>query len=132
MIGVGARNLAALHAGSPAAPRPQDRMLALGRLKAGQMNQTEGAYADHLDLLRRAGEITWFCFEGVTLKLADGCRFTPDFAVQLPDETVEIHEVKGFWRDDAKIKLKVAVEMYPIFRFVVVKRVRGAWVEERF
>ena len=30
---------------------------ALGRLKTGQMNKTESAYCQHLELRKRAGEI---------------------------------------------------------------------------
>lgn len=36
---------------------------ALGRLKAGQMNKTETAYAQELELRKRYGEIAWFRFE---------------------------------------------------------------------
>ena len=31
------------------------------------------------------------------------------------------HEVKGYWQDDAKVKIKVAAEMYPL-RFVAVRK----------
>ncbi len=37
---------------------------ALGRLKTGQMNKTESAYCQHLELRKRAGEIVWYRFEG--------------------------------------------------------------------
>lgn len=111
------------------------RQLALGRLKAGQLNKTEQAYADHLTLLLRAGEIVWFKFEGIKLRLADGTFYTPDFAVMRADGTLECHEVKGFWHDDARVKIKVAADMYP-FRFIAVKamakRDGGGWVVEEF
>ena len=44
---------------------------------------------------------------------------------------VEIHEVKGFWMDDARVKIKVASEMFP-FRFVAVTRKAGRWEAEEF
>ncbi len=84
------------------------RVLALGRMKAGAMNKTEAAYAQKLELHKRAGEVLWYAFEGVTLKLADGCRYTPDFAVMLADGVIEMHEVKGYWTEDARAKIKVA------------------------
>ena len=35
------------------------RVLALGRMKAGAMNKTEAAYAQKLELHKRAGEVLW-------------------------------------------------------------------------
>ena len=94
---------------------------ALGRLKTGQMNKTEAAYSAELELRRTAGEIAWYRFEGVKLRLADNTFYTPDFAVMLEDGLMEMHEVKGFWQDDARVKIKVAAEQYP-FRFIAVKK----------
>ena len=109
--------------------------LALGRLKSGVMNRTEAAYAAHLERLRLAGEVEWFRFEGVKLRLADSTFYTPDFAVMAADGVMEMHEVKGFWTDDARVKIKVAADQYP-FRFVAfkvqAKRQGGGWVREEF
>lgn len=108
---------------------------ALGRLKTGALNKTEQAYADHLELLRAAGEILWFKFEGVKLRLADKTFYSPDFAVMRADGLLECHEVKGFWTDDARVKIKVAADQYP-FRFIAVKvRAKsdgGGWQVEEF
>lgn len=41
------------------------RIQALGRLKTGQMNKTEEAYAKHLEQRCHAGEVAWFKFEGL-------------------------------------------------------------------
>lgn len=116
------------------APRPQ-RHLALGRLKVGKLNKTEQAYADHLTLRQRAGEIAWFRFEGLKVRLADNTFYTPDFAVMLADGTLECHEVKGYWHDDARVKIKVAAELYP-FQFIAVKALAkkhgGGWSVEAF
>jgi hypothetical protein len=112
-----------------------NRSFALGRLKAGQMNKTETAYADALKLRQYAGEIAWSRFEGVKLRLADNTFYSPDFAVMLSDGTLEMHEVKGFWTDDARVKIKVAADQYP-FRFVAVKalpkKAGGGWSVEQF
>lgn len=113
----------------------QRRNFALGRLKTGQMNKTEAAYFSYLDLLKHAGEIAWFKFEGVKLRLADNTFYSPDFAVMLDDGTMEMHEVKGFWQDDARAKIKIAADMYP-FRFIAVKvkakKDGGGWSLEEF
>lgn len=108
---------------------------ALGRLKAGTLNKTEQAYQDHLELRRRVGEVAWYRFEGVKLRLADNTFYTPDFAVMLSGGEMEMHEVKGFWTDDARAKIKIAADMYP-FRFIAVKmnakKLGGGWSAEKF
>ena len=38
--------------------------------------QDEAAYAQELEARKNAQELLWYAFEGVTLKLADGCRYT--------------------------------------------------------
>ena len=98
--------------------------LALGRLKAGVMNRTEAAYAAHLERLRLAGDVAWFRFEGVKLRLADSTFLTVDFAVMVADGHLEMHEVKGFMHDDANVKLKVAAASYP-FTFKLVRKAKG-------
>jgi len=109
----------------------QPASYALGRLKAGVMNKTEAAYGKRLELLKGAGEVLWYRFEGMKFRLADKTFYTPDFAVMLADGTMEIHEVKGFWTDDARVKIKVAAEMYPM-RFLAIKKKAGGWEMEDF
>lgn len=104
---------------------------ALGRLKAGEMNRTEAKYAAELELQRAAGTIAWWKFEGVKLRLADGCFYTPDFAVMLADGVIEMHEIKGYWQDDARVKIKIAAATYP-FRFIALTAKRGTWQIEDF
>lgn len=104
---------------------------ALGRLKTGQLNKTEQAYEQTLEMLKKGGEILWYRFEGLKLRLADNTFYTPDFAVLRSDGVLEAHEVKGYWQDDARVKIKVAAEMYP-FRFFGVKKNRGGWDYEQF
>ena len=111
-------------------------MLALGRLPAGTMNKTEAAYAEHLEMLKRAGEITWYEFEAIKLRLGKSTFYTPDFHVRRANGELEIHEVKGYWQDDARVKIKSAAYMYPIYRFIAVtkrkKRDGGGWAIEIF
>lgn len=103
-------------------PRPDARAIqALGRLRVGQQNGTEREYGAVLRARQAAGEVAWFRFEGLKLRLADNTFYTPDFAVMLADGSLECHEVKGHWQDDARVKIKVAAEMYPM-RFVAVRR----------
>ena len=108
---------------------------ALGRLKTGEMNKTEAAYAAYLERRKIAGEVAWYKFEGIKLRLADNTFLTLDFPVMLANGQMEMHEVKGFWQDDAKVKMKVAADLYP-FRFIAVrplpKRDGGGWKVEEF
>lgn len=110
-------------------------MYALGRLKTGQMNKTEAAYAQHLSNEQHAGAIRWHKFEGLKLRLADNTFYTPDFAVMASDGVMECHEVKGFWQDDARAKIKIAADLYP-FRFIAIKaktkKDGGGWEVEAF
>ncbi|VUZ24110.1 Uncharacterised protein [uncultured Comamonas sp.] len=110
-------------------------MYALGRLKTGVMNKTEAAYDAHLAAMQHAGQIQWRKFEGLKLRLADNTFYTPDFAVMAADGVIECHEVKGYWQDDARAKIKVAADLYP-FRFLAVraktKKDGGGWAMESF
>ncbi len=112
-----------------------NRAFALGRLKAGTLNGTEAEYRDILEARKLAGEVAWYRFEGLKLRLADNTFYTPDFAVMLSDGQLEMHEVKGFWADDARVKIKVAADAYP-FQFIAVrkraKREGGGFSEELF
>ncbi|HET6207019.1 MAG TPA: hypothetical protein VFD98_09425, partial [Terracidiphilus sp.] len=60
---------------------------------------------------------------------------SPDFAVMLVNGQLEMHEVKGFWQDDARAKIKIAADQYP-FRFIAVtaqsKKSGGGWAVEEF
>lgn len=106
--------------------RPRGR-----RREPGKMNRLEARYAEHLRARQIDGEVVWFAFEAWRFRLADRTYYNPDFAVQLADGTLEAHEVKGFWEDDARVKVKVAAEMHPVL-FVAVRWVKGCWEYERF
>jgi hypothetical protein len=96
------------------------------------MNGTERDYAITLEARYRNGEIAAWRFEKVTLKLADDTRYTPDFWVVYPTGRVEFIEVKGFWRDDARVKIRVAAAQFPEFAFHAARKDRGGWQIESF
>lgn len=117
------------------------------RPPAGTMNKVEAKYAEHLASLQRTGEIEWWKFEAVTLKLAPDCRLTVDFMVMMPDGAIQLHDTKGakkkktggvwggeytfFAEEDAIIKLRTAAEIFP-FRFFVVYLTPGGWEQREF
>jgi hypothetical protein len=90
------------------------------RKPPGTMNGHEQKYADILERLKLAGEIQDYKFGSVKFKLADMTTYTPDFFVTT-NECFECHEVKGFLRDDAAVKFKVAAAAYPWFRWVMIR-----------
>ena len=105
----------------------------------GRMNKTEFRYSQQLDALKHAGGIQCWFFEPVKLRLAPKTWYTPDFGVVTAHGKPEFHEVKGAtkegrprWTDDARVKLKVAAEHYPQFRFVVTWLHDGSWHQEIF
>lgn len=64
--------------------------------------------------------------QAVTFQIANGCRYTPD-AVSFSSLTGKMFawEVKGFMRDDAAVKLKVAARMFPCVTFRLATKRRG-------
>lgn len=108
---------------------------ALGRLRPGERNKTEAAYEELLKRQMLAGEILWYSFEGIKLRLADNTFYTVDFPVLRRDGLLEMREVKGVWSDDARVKIKVAASQYP-FSFIAVRRLPkrdgGGWHVEEF
>jgi hypothetical protein len=111
-------------------------LYALGRLKTGEMNPLEAKYAKYLEAERVAGRVLWFRFEGVKLRLADNTFLTPDFAVLAADGRLELRDVKGakaVYQDDAKVKMRVAADAYPLVFKVIFPRPKkdgGGWIEE--
>jgi len=102
------------------------------RRVAGTMNKTEQAYASLLQQRKLAGEIHHYGFEQINLKLAKLTSYLPDFFVINIDGTIEFHEVKGFWQGTGRVKIKVAAENHPWFRFVAVQYKKKQWSYEEF
>ncbi len=108
------------------------------RHKPGEMNQTESAYAEILEARKLTGEVVRWEFESITFKIADNCRYTPDFAIWLSDGTMEFVDCKGAGPMDEKsrVKVKCAAEKFPMFVFAIeqkqTKKNGGGWDREVF
>jgi hypothetical protein len=100
----------------------------------GEMNKTEAAYADALTARKLAGEIHDFRFEAIKLRLAEKTFLTMDFLIVGNDGEIALEDVKGagFYEDDARVKVKVAAQMYPwlTFRWIHMKKGAVVKVEE--
>ena len=96
------------------------------------MNKWEESYLrEELEPRRIVGEILWYGFEAIKLRLADCTFYTPDFAVLTSDLRLEFHECKGgLIRDDAIVKFKIAAALFP-FHFLMLQKRRvkdgGGW-----
>lgn len=95
------------------------------RQNSAGLNKTEQAFFDHLSQQQANPVLS----QAITLRLANGVRYTPDFMIAGgPGAYVSAYEVKGFMRDDAAIKLKVAAALYTWIDFyLVTKRKGGGW-----
>jgi len=114
------------------------------RRKPGEMNGLERRYALLLDQQLEIGSILSFQHEAIKLRLAEKTFYEPDFLVVAADEVIEIHEVKGSYRDkatgqwkpfvedDAAVKFKVAARLFPFrFRMVWFDTGKGIWCEDQ-
>ena len=95
--------------------------------KINKMNKWEKEYDNFLSILKYKKIVLDYRYEGITFKLAYRTTYTPDFLVVNADKTVTIIEIKGFRRDDAMAKFKIAAQMYPYFRFKMITKKKGDW-----
>lgn len=89
------------------------------------MNRWERAFMEKLQAESARPVVR---FEDVTLRLGHDCRYTPDLIAVTQDGAdwrVEAFEIKGFRRDDAMVKLRVAAREYPWITFHLVERAKG-------
>lgn len=89
------------------------------------LNKLESAW---LAVIRADITLAWIGVHAMTFKIGDDCRYTPDFMALNIDGELIAYETKGFMRDDARVKLKVAARMFPFVGFVLVERKAGAWI----
>lgn len=95
------------------------------------MNKTEKARAEQLEALKRNASIADWWYECWTFKLGDDLRYTPDFVIQEPNGELRVEEVKGFWRDDARAKVRMFAELFP-FRITALIKTKQGWDVETF
>lgn len=107
--------------------------------RPGVMNSLEANYAAHLEAMKKSGEILDYSYEAIKIKLADKTYYSPDFLVLAMDGTMELHEVKAFWKSKGKphveqtaaMKIKMAADLFPA-RFLMVWPEPTGWVSKEF
>lgn len=109
------------------------RQYRYGRYKS----KAEALYAAELDAQLRAGEIIGWEYEPWSMKLTEarvvgdktrpGVRYTPDFVIVTPINRLRIVEVKGFQREAAIARFKMASDKWPWFEWIMVRRKGAGW-----
>lgn len=116
---------------APSRMRGKEKLYALGRLKVGEKNQTEQRYEDEvLKPSMIAGEILWYRFEGIKLRLADNTFLTVDYAVLPASGILTMVDVKGsaaIVEEDARVKMRVAADAYPFAFQLAFPAKGGGW-----
>ena len=95
------------------------------------LNTLETAF---LDWLQGRNPTVKFHAQSVTIKIANGCRYSPDFVAKMPDGEIHAWETKGPHAFDGALeKLKMAASVYPEIHFWLVSRDKAtaAWRIER-
>lgn len=90
-----------------------------------RMNGLESSYAQWLETLRmdERHPLQEWRFEPFRLTLAPKTYYRLDFLLVFLTH-FEVHETKGHWEEDARVKFKVIANLLPWFRFVAVTRPR--------
>lgn len=106
---------------TPMTPPKRSKTNALGQ------NKTEALFDVELEQARRDGLLRWFGFEPVRFILAGNTAYRLDFLAQRADGSMCGFEVKGFMRDDAAVKIKVAAAQAPWLDLYLVRRMKREW-----
>lgn len=111
------------------------------RQSSRQPNKTEIRFEqEYLKLWIAQEQIETYDYEVVTLKIANGCRYTPDWFVEAYEDRfklgrnkLQFYEIKArdmIW-DDAIVKIKVAASKFPQFEFYLCAYSKTGWTIER-
>jgi hypothetical protein len=106
------------------------------------LRQHNTSYAQHLELRRKVGDIVWWAFEPIRVRVAKNTYFVPDFMVMLSSGELELHDTKGskrvtrksglveevaYTKEDAQMKMKIVAELLPIPLKKVWRTHSGEW-----
>jgi hypothetical protein len=98
--------------------------------RLGVPNETEARY---LEWIRSQPGVVRAELHAIKIRLASGAGgawYTPDIFVETASGRDEIHETKGWQREAARVRVKVAARLCPWWRFVQVRWIDGEWRTE--
>ena len=92
-------------------------------------NKTEAAY--QAEVLQPRQDVTAARYEGLTFRMANGHRYTPDWLVVTSDGQIECHEVKGGYALHSQQRAKLAFDQarveFPWAAWVWAVRSKQGW-----
>lgn len=95
-------------------------------------NKTEAAY--RRDVLGRRTDVAALHYEGITLRMANGHRYTPDWVVVTTAGRIECHEVKGGDALQSQQRARLAFDQvrveFPWLGWVWAVKTREGWKVE--
>lgn len=95
--------------------------------RRGEPNKTEAAY--RREVLGRRTDVAAIHFEGLTFRMANGHKYTPDWIVVTTGGRIECHEVKGGYALGSEQRAKLAFDQarieFPWLAWVWARRDTG-------
>lgn len=114
-----------------APPKPAPKRASVEVL-GGYRSKLERDYALKLAQMKANGDIRDWRYEPLRLRIGRGAYYKPDFLVVRNDGVFQFEEVKGHWREAARVRIKVACDLFPWWGFLAITRVKGQWRIEAF
>lgn len=102
------------------------------KLPPAEGNKLEQAFGLRLLSMLQREEIQWYAYEPIRLRLGEGSWYKPDFGALTKSDSFWLYEIKGFWREAARVRIKVAADRYPFFHFCAVTKKGPVWEFENF
>ena len=94
-------------------------------------NRTEREYHDKFLWPRVVSENATVQYEGIRLYMMNGHSYRGDWALHLPDGSIEIHEVKGSYHLHSHQRARLAFDQarieWPCIKFVWAEKSKDGW-----
>ena len=94
-----------------------------------QPNMTEATY--RAEVLGRRTDLAAIHYEGITVRMANGHRYTPDWLVVTTDGRIECHEVKGGYALHSHQRARLAFDQarieFPWIQWVWAVKTTNGW-----
>jgi hypothetical protein len=113
----------------PIPPAAKEKPATAGQRRRRKPNKTETAY--RAEVLGRRADIADVRYEGLTFRMENGHRYTPDWVVVTGIGGIECHEVKGRHALHSQQRARLAFDQarveFPWFTWIWAVRVKAGW-----
>ncbi len=114
-----------------ASPAVEEPPTPVEQKRGRQPNKTEAAY--RAEVLDRRSDVAAVRYEGLTFRMENGHRYTPDWVVVTEGGRIECHEVKGRYAFHSQQRAKLAFDQarveFPWFTWIWATRAKHEWKE---